>query len=193
MRLQLLALSMIMSAALVGCGNKNNGSGPDLRAPAAPGLPGQVTPSAFSGRPGQFSGVYRGDCVVESQGYKSDSCSIVLAIAQEQGLLDVTMDIRYSFAGQVEKNKRREVYTISGNRIIGRNGREGLIGPEIFTLVSPPSNARQGGMARYTFAKTGQRRLTVTMEANMPQYSVVLHGELRGSRPIPRSRNNSRN
>lgn len=180
----------MMTTAFVGCGNKGSGQGPEV-APVAPALPGTVQPSAFSGRPGQFTGVWRGDCVVESQGYKSERCVLVISIAQH-GILDVTMDVRYTFAGQVAADKHREVYTVTGNQITGRNGRQGLIGPEIFTLISPPSNARQG-MARYTFAKTAPRRMTLTMEANMPQYSVLLRGELRGSRPIPRSRPNSRN
>lgn len=184
MRLKFLALT-IATTALVGCGNKGNSGG---EAPAAPALPPTVTPEQFDGPPGDFSGTWRGDCVVESQGQTSQDCSMVVTIKQRRTRLEVAMSHRYTFGGYRESDKNAQTYTVRGNRLVGVGGREGRIGPKVLTLVSAPPSQAQPGYVRLTFVKEGERRLKAVMEAATPQYSARMTGDLRTARPIPRAR-----
>lgn len=187
MRLKILVL-MVSVAALSGCGNKGAGGG-EAPAPAGPALPTHVQPDSFSGRPGSFSGVWRGACVVAAEGRQSSSCTMTVRIVQENGLLDVTTESRFVYMGVAQRSpQKREVFTISGNAITGREGRHGLIGPEVLTLVSAPT------ATRYTFVKARRGRLNATLESVTPQLRVLVTAELKNAgRTLPRARTSPRN
>ncbi|MES2963845.1 MAG: hypothetical protein V4760_08135 [Bdellovibrionota bacterium] len=195
MRLQILVM-MVAVAALSGCGNKGSGGGeaPPVQ-PTGPALPSQVQSEAFTGRPGSFSGIWRGACTVHSQGLESERCSITVNVKQGQGMLDVETDMRFVFRGMAQKSKLREVYTIQGNTIAGREGRTGQIGREAFTLTSPP-NDRSANFNRTTLVRTGRGEGQLTIESQSPQFHAVLKAELKTSskRDLPRARRtNARN
>ncbi len=194
MRLHILNLSVLVAVvvAFSGCGNKGGGGEP---APQGPVLPDQISEQEFQGRPGTFSGTWRGDCVIEVGPQRSTSCTLTLRIKQQPGLIDITQEVSAGFGGgQAERSKSREVFTYSRNQIRGREGRSGAIGPRVLTVVTPPEASNNGSAVRTTLRKTGPNTAQLMVDSLLQGNRATVRADLRSvTRQLPRARSTSRN
>lgn len=198
MRFKILALTLLtvsMASALSGCGNKNGGGAGPEPVPQGPVLPEQVTESDFRGKPGNFGGTWRGECVIQVGSHRSQECTLTLKIRQERGLIDITQDVRATFpGGDPDRSRSREVFTYQANQIRGREGRNGAIGPKVLTIVTPPQASNNGASVRTTLRKTGPGQAVMVTEQLLGNERAMVRAELKAvGRPLPRARSSSRN